>query len=95
MPKNQAEALPEKAKHRIPQTIELDCPPGPTRPGDLIGEVIKGMGLPERKAVSKLFENWMWDYSDIPEEDWNKWRDLRKKRVTELYDSGTIRYGSW
>jgi hypothetical protein len=34
------------------QTIELDCAPGSLRPGDLIGGVIKDLGLPERGCIT-------------------------------------------
>jgi len=37
------------------KTIELDCPPGQPRPGDLIDGVIEGTGLPKKEAKSKFF----------------------------------------
>jgi hypothetical protein len=77
------------------QTIELDCAPGMTRPGDLIAGVIEGTGLPEREACSKFFGNWTWDYSDIPADVWEATKQVRKERVTALYHQGMIRYGSW
>ena len=77
------------------QTIELDCPPGSPRPGDLIGGVIKGTGLPTRDTVGRFFGNWTWDYSDIDPEVWAKAQPTLKKRITALYESGAIRYGSW
>jgi hypothetical protein len=80
---------------RTPQTIELDCAPGNPRPGDLIDGVIKDTGLPAREAVGKFFGNWTWDYSDISEETWTIIRPVLKERVTHLYQSGVIRYGSW
>lgn len=78
-----------------PQTIELDCPPGGIRPGDLIKGVIAGTGLPHRDDVSRLFGNWVWDYSDIPADRWKQAQPILKERITALYTSGTIRYGSW
>lgn len=78
-----------------PQTIELDCAPGNPRPGDLIAGVIHGLRLPTREPVSKLFGNWVWDYSDIPAARWLDIRPTLEKRVTALYHSGVIRYGSW
>ena len=77
------------------QTIELDCPPGSPRPGDLIDGVIEGTGLPSRESVSKFFGNWVWDYGDIPEEEWKEAKIIVEKRVTGLYNNGSIRYGSW
>lgn len=77
------------------QTIELDCPPGYPRPGDLIDGVIEGTGLPKRKSVSRLFGEWTWDYNDIPEETWQKSKPILEERITKLYNEGIIRYGSW
>ena len=77
------------------QTIELDCPPGHPRPGDLIAGVINGTGLPKRETISRFFGNWRWDYSDIDPKVWAKIRPILKERVTMLYDIGQIRYGSW
>jgi hypothetical protein len=82
-------------EHRDPQTIELDCAPGPIRPGDLIEGVIKGTGLPLRKDVSRFFGEWTWDYSDIPEEKWRKVQPILEERIAALYKAGYIRYGSW
>jgi hypothetical protein len=78
-------------------TIELDCPPGHVRPGDLIGGVVAGTGLPQREPVSKVFGQWTWDYSDVPgvETTWPEIEPVLKERISALYDSGAIRYGSW
>lgn len=80
-----------------PQTIELDCPPGNPRPGDLLPSVIKDTGIPEdnREPVSKLFGNWEWNYDDVPEEIWLKARPTIKKRIERLFKGGIIRYASW
>ncbi len=77
------------------QTIELDCPPGNPRPGDLIEGVIKGTGLDSREPVGKFFGNWVWDYSDVPANMWTAIQPTVKGRVTALFNSGLIRYGSW
>ena len=77
------------------QTIELDCAPGMTRPGDLIQEVIKDSGLPEKEDCGRSFGNWTWDYSDIPKGVWEKAQKLIKSRIEALYHAGAIRYGSW
>ena len=77
------------------QTIELDCPPGEPRPGDLIAQVIKGTGLEPRADVSRFFGSWIWDYSDIPPGQWERIQPILKKRITRLYRAGLIRYGSW
>ncbi len=77
------------------QTIELDCPPGDPRPGDLIEGVIKGTGLPLREPVGKAFGNWTWDYSDITEDKWLEAKKILAVRIDALYTAGAIRYGSW
>ncbi len=77
------------------QTIELDCPPGTTRPGDLIHGVIEGTGLETREAVTKIFGEWTWDYNDLSPEKWAKAQPILKERITALYNSGRIRWGSW
>ncbi len=77
------------------QTIELDCPPGYPRPGDLIDGVLKDTGIEVKDEPSKTFGNWTWDFSHIPEEAWKKTNPIIKERVTALYNQGIIRYGSW
>jgi len=77
------------------QTVELDCQPGQPRPGDLIEGVIEGTGLPLKEAASKFFGNWTWDFNDIPKEVFDKAKPIMKERITALYHSGVIRYGSW
>lgn len=77
------------------QTIELDCPPGFPRPGDLIDGVLEGTGLTAGETVSRIFGNWTWQF-DIPKEEWE--RDIAPKikpRIEALYREGVIRYGSW
>lgn len=77
------------------QTIELDCPPGKPRPGDLIDGVIEDLNLPKRKPTSTFFGNWVWDYSDIKKSKWKKIVPKLKERIEKLYEKGIIRYGSW
>ena len=78
-----------------PQTIEIDCPPGNPRPGDLIAGVLDGTGIPVRESVGRLFGNWMWDYNDIPEDVWQKAKPIIKDRLVALYHRGVVRYASW
>lgn len=77
------------------QTIEIDCPPGYPRPGDLIDGVIKDTGLPKRDDVSRIFGMWTWDYNDVDPAIWQKANPVIKARLIKLYDSGIIRYCSW
>lgn len=77
------------------QTIELDCPPGSPRPGDLIDGVIEGTGLPKQDPVSMLFGEWVWEY-EMSEAEWEeKVKPVIKPRIEALYYSGRIRWGSW
>lgn len=77
------------------QTIEIDCPPGYPRPGDLIEDVIKCTGLPLRQDVSRIFGMWEWDYNDIDPEVWKNAKPILEERLTKLYDNGVCRYCSW
>ncbi len=78
-----------------PQTIELDCAPGAIRPGDLITGVIKDTGLESKEPVSMLFGEWTWNYSEVDPDDWKRIQKIVKERITKLYQSGMIRFGSW
>jgi hypothetical protein len=95
MPKAPEQTTEPMTTERTPQTIELDCAPGAPRPGDLIAGVLKGSGLEVRETVSRLFGNWVWDYSDVPAVTWAELQPLFKERITRLYKMGKIRYGSW
>jgi hypothetical protein len=82
-------------EERENQTIELDCPPGHPRPGDLIGSIIEGTSLPLREAAGAFFGNWTWDYRDIDSEVWKKAKPILRERISKLHDNNIIRYGSW
>jgi len=77
------------------RTIELDCPPGYPRPGDLFEEVIAGTLLPLREPVAKLFGCWTWDYGDVPEATWQDAQQVVGPRIEALHARGVIRWGSW
>lgn len=89
--------LSDLALHRCPKerSIELDCPPGNPRPDDLIEGVIAGLGIVAKEPVSKFFGNWKWEFPEVSEERWTEIKPILKERVTQLYNQGTIRYGSW
>ena len=77
------------------ETIELDCPPGGIRPGDLLPKVLEGTGLKVEEPIAKLFGEWTWQY-DVPRDVWE--RDIQpiiKPRIEALYHNGMIRWGSW
>jgi len=77
------------------QTIDLDCAPGATRPGDLIDGVLEGTGLVPLGEPSKFFGNWCWAF-DCPTEEWKeRVQPIIIPRIKALYATGLIRYGSW
>jgi len=78
-----------------PQPIEIGCPPGNPRPGDLLLGVIEGTGLEVRSPTTMSFGDWEWDYSDIDPEKWKEIKPILKERLVKLYDSGVVRYASW
>lgn len=76
------------------ETIQLDCAPGYPRPGDLINGVVEGTGLVV-KPVTPFFGLATYSF-DVPRDVWE--RDIQPviiPRITALYNSGSIRYGSW
>ena len=78
------------------QTVELDCPPGATRPDDLIGGVVEGLRQTPPPVVSKAFGCWTFDFSDVDAAAWQQlWLPTIEKRIVALYNSGAIRYGRW
>lgn len=77
------------------QYIELDCPPGWPRPGDLIEGVLEGTGLEVKEPGAKFFGNWAWFYEEVPAERWAEIQKIVKPRIEELYHRGMIRWGSW
>jgi len=78
-------------------TIELDCQPGSPRPGDLLPAVLKdtGVTLDPTKPQATFFGNWEWVIPTEQEEAFKAARETIKARITKLYNSGAIRYGSW
>jgi hypothetical protein len=82
-------------RHPTQQTIELDCPPGYPRPGDLINDVIEGTGLVVGESVSRVFGNWTWVF-EMPRVEWElEVQPIIRPRIEALYNAGVIRYGSW
>ena len=78
------------------QTIELDCPPGSPRPGDLIRGVIDGLGIePMTFNVTPIFGCAEYVFK-IDQATWEReYQPTIKERITALYKQGAIRYGSW
>ena len=77
------------------QTIELDAPPGRTRPDALLVDVLKGTGIEPREPVSRFFGCWTWDYTDVPAEVWDAANPTIAARCKALFHSGAVRFASW
>jgi hypothetical protein len=80
------------------RSIELDCAPGATRPGDLFPGVLAETNLTEEdfEITSKLFGNWEWVLTNKDKaKDFDEANPVFKTRIDALYKSGKIRYGSW
>lgn len=58
--------------------------------------VVEGLGLePIPETSSRLFGNWVWHFNHITDARWAEVQPILKERITALYNSGSIRYGSW
>jgi|688.fasta_scaffold863326_2 hypothetical protein len=77
------------------QIIELDCEPFKQRPGSLLNNVIDGLGFETKEPTTKSFGSWVWEYPEVPAGIWNEALPILKQRITNLYNSGFIRYGRW
>lgn len=78
-----------------PYTIEIDCPPGDPRPGDLICGVIEDLNLTLGEPTSKTFGNWTWT---VPADQANHYLTVQntvRERLLVLHSSGLVRYASW
>jgi hypothetical protein len=74
--------------------IELDCEPGPTRPGDLLPEVIEGLGV-EKDPDDTLYRfmgNWVWEFQTSPEV-YRRAKPIVHKRMLALHTKNRIRWG--
>lgn len=81
------------------QTIELDCSPGGKRPNEFISDIVKELNIDhdklEERVKNRFFGNWEYDFSDVPEDEWDLNKPKFKERIKSLYNRGCIRYGSW
>ena len=82
-------------QQKPPQFIVLDCRPGLPRPGDLLPAALKGTSLKVQPPVSKMFGEWTWDYSHIPEQEFRENIAKLSSNIRKLHRDGEIRFGSW
>lgn len=78
-----------------PQVIILDCPPGMTRPSDLLLMVLDGTDIEPVEPSSKMFGSWEYCFDHIDKSVWESKKDIIEKRIRVLFDQGLIRYASW
>lgn len=81
-------------------SIEIDCPPGFPRPGDLFPAVIANTGLKveDFDNTGKLFGHWTWVLKEgDPTRDalYTRNRPLFEFRLVQMYEAGYARYVSW
>jgi|SRR5712664_666053 len=81
-------------------SIEMDCPPGNPRPGDLIEGVLDGTGLhvSDFSTGNPFFGHQTWILKEgSPERDiaFTASKPIFKERIKKLHDAGYIRYGTW
>jgi hypothetical protein len=78
------------------ETIDLDTPPGGIRPGNLIRGVLEGLNIePVTYDVTPFFGNATYEFN-IDHDKWvSDYQPTIKQRITTLYNSGVVRYGSW
>jgi len=76
------------------RTFSIDCKPGIIRPGDLAIQIFKEISIPVTKPVSCSFGEWTWEI-DVSDEKWEIICPIIIKKITEFYNNGIIRYGSW
>ncbi len=74
--------------------IEMDCEPGPTRPGDLLPEVLEGLEV-EKDPYDTLFRfmgNWCWEFQTSPE-TYTRVKPTIYERIKALHKDNQIRWG--
>ena len=78
-------------------SIELDCPPGFTRPDSLLSYAIEYTPLNTKDFTinGKSFGNWIFSLNTDKNEIYKNNIDQIKKNIVKLYENGSIRYGSW
>lgn len=74
--------------------IEMDCEPGPTRPGDLLPEVLEGLGVEKDPAdtLYRFMGNWVWEFQTSPE-TYIRVKPTIFERIKALHTKNRIRWG--
>jgi hypothetical protein len=81
----------------MPSILILDCPPGATRPNDVLKEILYGLELNEKDfvVVSKGFGEWTFQVSSEKEDYYVSQLPVIVPRIKNAYDTGMIRYADW
>ncbi|GEC90672.1 hypothetical protein [Brevibacillus brevis] len=84
----------EEEPKQSKKMIEIDCPPGPTRPDYYLKLILKDTGIPFKDTNHRVFGEWTWCYDEIDDETWMNAFPVICERQKELYEEGFIRYAS-
>ena len=78
-------------------TIVIDCAPMGPRPDMYLPGVISksSLSVDDFDTVSKSFGCWTFKVHTDKTDEYIKYRDTFKDTITQLYNSGCIRYGEW
>lgn len=90
--------LKREDKEKPEKRLTIDCAPGGIRPYDLLPQVVEGTCLPVKTAqdaISCVFGEWVWDYSEVSDEDWLEAKKIVFPRLKKLYENNTIRFGAY
>jgi hypothetical protein len=82
----------------MPQSIELDCAPFTPRPDEYIEAVLAGTGFKVKDfdTGAPIFGCQTWTLRDESrEKEFIDKKPVFQRRITDLYHTGAIRYGSW
>ena len=90
--------------------IEIDCPPGATRPGHYFANIFQSLTTSDNEKISEYanqnknkspistkFGNWEWilEFTEDQIEIKTIIKNHFIKELTSLYNVGAIRYASW
>lgn len=78
-------------------SVEIDCQPGITRPGDIFNTICENCNLKEDwfNKPTKIFGNWEWIVKPEYEEIYKEHQYKVKEQLTQMYNNGSVRYASW
>lgn len=78
-------------------SVEIDCPPGMTRPSNYFESLCQQCDVDSSwfDEPSKCFGNWTWTVKSEYTEDYKQKRETVQQYLTKLHRTGAIRYASW